>query len=118
MAEQQSTAVGARSRASPWPVFVALGFVLSEAGVLFGVRAVSVGGIFLFSASVVGILRESGYVNAMSKPAFVLGALFGGAGAALYALTAFDFRGVSLLFSGAVLVLAALASYAAESGWL
>ncbi len=112
----EHSAVSTHTRASPWPVFVALGFVLSEAGVLFGSRAVSVGGIFLFSASVVGILRESGYANTLSRPTAVMGALFSAGGGALYGLTAFDFRGASVLIAGAVLLVAALAAYGVETG--
>jgi len=112
----ESTAVSTHTRASPWPVFVALGFVFSEAGVIFGSRAVSVGGVFLFSASVVGILRESGYADSLSRPAAGLGAFFGAGGGALYALTSFDFRAVSLLIAGGVLLVAALAAYGAETG--
>lgn len=49
-------------KASPWPVFVALGFVISEIGVVLGLFPVTVGGLLLFGATVAGILSESGYV--------------------------------------------------------
>lgn len=48
---------------SPWPVFVALGLAISELGVLLNVVPVSVGGLLLFSGSIAGILRESGYTD-------------------------------------------------------
>lgn len=50
-------------KASPWPVFVALGLAVSEVGVLFGVLPLAVGGLLLFGASVAGVLREADYVE-------------------------------------------------------
>ncbi|MFB6307792.1 MAG: hypothetical protein ABEH35_00540 [Haloarculaceae archaeon] len=47
--------------ASPWPLFVALGLVLSEVGVVLGIFPVAVFGLLLFGGSVAGILTESGY---------------------------------------------------------
>lgn len=49
--------------ASPWPVFVALGLVLSEIGVFIGLFPVAVFGLILFGGSIAGILTESGYVS-------------------------------------------------------
>lgn len=49
--------------ASPWPVFVALGLVLSEVGVFIGLFPVAVFGLILFGGSVAGILTESGYTT-------------------------------------------------------
>lgn len=49
-------------RASAWPVFVALGLVVSEVGVLFGFYPVAVGGLLLFVGSIAGIVTEAGYV--------------------------------------------------------
>ena len=49
--------------ASPWPLFVALGFALSEIGVFIGLFPVAVFGLILFGGSIAGILTESGYVN-------------------------------------------------------
>ena len=48
--------------ASPWPVFVAMGLVLSEIGVFIGLFPVAVFGLILFGGSIAGILTESGYV--------------------------------------------------------
>jgi hypothetical protein len=50
-------------RASPWPVFVALGLVLSEVGVFLGLFTVAVFGLLLFGGSIAGILTESGYTT-------------------------------------------------------
>ncbi len=49
--------------ASPWPVFVALGLVLSEIGVFIGLFPIAVFGLILFGGSIAGILTESGYVT-------------------------------------------------------
>ena len=49
--------------ASTWPVFVALGLVLSEIGVFIGLFPVAVFGLILFGGSIAGILTESGYVS-------------------------------------------------------
>lgn len=50
-------------RASPWPLFVALGLPIAEIGVLFGLVPIAVGGLLLFVSSVAGITQESGYVE-------------------------------------------------------
>ncbi|MEF8787402.1 MAG: cox cluster protein [Haloarculaceae archaeon] len=50
-------------KASPWPMLVALGFVISEVGVVLGLFPVTVGGLLLFGGTVSGILSESGYVE-------------------------------------------------------
>jgi hypothetical protein len=50
-------------KASPWPMLVALGFVISEVGVVLGYFPVTVGGLLLFGGTVSGILSESGYVE-------------------------------------------------------
>jgi hypothetical protein len=48
---------------SPWPLFVALGFVISEVGIFLAVVPVSVGGLLLFTGSIAGIIREAGYTE-------------------------------------------------------
>ena len=48
---------------SPWPLFVALGFVISEVGIFLAIVPVSVGGLLLFTGSVAGIIREAGYTE-------------------------------------------------------
>jgi hypothetical protein len=105
-------------RASPWPLFVAGGLTLSEVGVVFGSLPVSVGGILLLSASVVGILRESGFSASLWKPALGLGVLFGAAGGALLAFTAANFRGSYVLGSGLLLAVSAVVLFLVESGRL
>ncbi|PSP33118.1 cox cluster protein [Halobacteriales archaeon QH_10_67_22] len=71
--------------ASPWPLFVALGFALSEVGVFLGVLPVAVAGILLLGASVTGILRESGYVSDVWRVLAALGGVFALLGAGLVA---------------------------------
>jgi hypothetical protein len=48
---------------SPWPLFVALGFVLSELGIFLALVPLSVGGLLLFTGSIAGIIREAGYTD-------------------------------------------------------
>ncbi|MFB6202636.1 MAG: cox cluster protein [Halorhabdus sp.] len=67
---------GTYRRASPWPVFVALGFALSELGVFVGLYPVAVGGLLLLAGSVAGVLRESGYATDVWRPLAGLGGVF------------------------------------------
>lgn len=75
MSEQSNVRTPNR-RASPWPLFVALGFALSELGVFIGLYPVAVGGILLLGASVAGILRESRYTSDLWRPLAGLGVVF------------------------------------------
>ena len=50
-------------RASPWPLFVALGLAVSEVGVFVGLFPVAVFGLLLLGGSVAGIVTESGYAR-------------------------------------------------------
>jgi hypothetical protein len=72
-------------KASPWPLFVALGFVLSELGILIGVFAVAVGGLLLFGGSVAGILNESGYVDGVWRSLLAFGFVLAALGGAVVA---------------------------------
>lgn len=67
-------------RASPWPLFVALGLALSEVGVFVGVFPVAVFGLLLFGGSVAGILTESGYTERPWSALVALGAILAVAG--------------------------------------
>ncbi|MEF8775390.1 MAG: cox cluster protein [Haloarculaceae archaeon] len=67
-------------KASPWPMFVALGVVLSEVGVVLGFFPVTVGGLLLFGATVAGILRESGYVGRPALAMALIGIVLAGIG--------------------------------------
>jgi hypothetical protein len=107
-------------KASPWPMFVALGFVISELGVLLAFFPIAVGGLLLFGGTVAGILSESDYVTrpwrSLAGIAVILGIL-GGLGVGLnigsqpIAVTTlldptnpFVYRGTSI-FAAAVLLL-------------
>jgi hypothetical protein len=106
-------------KASPWPMLVALGFVLSEIGVVLGFFPVTVGGLLLFGATVAGILSEAGYVSRPWRSLVAFGALlvaFGlvavGLNVDLGALSAatlvdpanpFVYRGFAIVVSGVVL---------------
>lgn len=111
-------------QSSPWPVFVALGIVLTEFGVFFGGMfiPVGVGGILLLEGSVVGILRESGYASTLWKTALGIGALFTLAGGALLAFSMqssqFDLytRGLAVVIGGVVALLGSFGIYAWEFG--
>ena len=96
-------------RASPWPVFVALGVPLSEIGILFDSAPVAVGGLLLFCGSVAGMLQESGYVSRPWPAAAGLAVLVFGVGAA-FAFTAIDLpsRGYALMITGGILLVGAV----------
>ncbi|WP_135667057.1 DUF7541 family protein [Halorhabdus rudnickae] len=76
---------GGYRRASPWPVFVALGFALSELGIFVGLYPVAVGGLLLLAGSVAGILRESNYATDVWRPLAGLGAVLSVLGLAIVA---------------------------------
>ncbi|SNZ02953.1 hypothetical protein SAMN06269185_0154 [Natronoarchaeum philippinense] len=50
-------------KSSPWPLLIALGFPLSEIGVILGLYPIAVGGLLLLLGSIAGILRETEYVS-------------------------------------------------------
>lgn len=106
------------TKASPWPLFVALGLPLSEIGVVFGWPPVAIGGLLLFSGSIVGILRESGYAATLSAPSFWLGSILGVLGSAVILLTDVPLRGVYVAGTGAFLLLAAGVLWLWETGRL
>ncbi|MGM0606376.1 MAG: DUF7541 family protein [Halobacteriota archaeon] len=69
-------------KASPWPIFIAFGLVISELGLVFDVFPIAVGGLVLFCGSITGILLESDYADAPWTPLgtmTVLLVLFGAA---------------------------------------
>lgn len=73
-------------KASPWPVFIALGLAVGELGILFNLFPVAVGGLLLLCGSIAGMAEESGYAStpwrALSVCAVIL---LGFGGALLYA---------------------------------
>ncbi len=104
-------------KASPWPLFVALGFVLSEVGVVLGYFSVTVVGILLFGGTVGAILQESGYVAQSWRAIVSIGALFALLGAVVVAAwgetlavtglldpaNGFAYRGFAVAIAGAIL---------------
>lgn len=104
-------------KSSPWPMFVALGLVLSEFGVFMAgpFVPVAVGGVLLLEASVVGILRESNYAQTTWRPAVALGSVFAATGAVLVQLTSYDTRGLSLVGAGAIAVVAGVVLFLVET---
>ena len=91
--------------ASPWPVFVALGIPISELGLLFDLFPLAVGGLLLFTGSVAGMLKESGYVESTMRVLVVLAVILFGFGSAL-AFTEVNLvtRGYAVIIAGALLV--------------
>lgn len=115
---EETTAVTDRPRASPWPVFVAFGLVLSELGVLFGYASVAVGGLALFAASVVGILRESGYAASLWGPALGTGAVLVTVGGLLDLVAGVGARATYVAGTGGLVLAVSAALYLYESGRL
>lgn len=72
-------------KASPWPVFIALGVPLSELGLVFDVFPLAVGGLLLFCGCLAGMLQEAGYVEVPWSALAVMAVLsFAVGGAILY----------------------------------
>jgi hypothetical protein len=96
-------------RASPWPVFVALGIPISELGILFDVFPVAVGGLLLFCGSVAGMTQESGYAATPWRPLIVMAGLCVAAGAAL-AFTDLQYvtRGYAIIAAGVLMLAGAV----------
>lgn len=96
-------------KASPWPLFIALGVPISEVGLVFGVFPVAVAGLLLFCGCIAAMLQESGYVT---TPWPALGAmavvLFVAGGALLYVNPQvggdMTMRAYAVIASGIVLV--------------
>ncbi|WP_435063641.1 DUF7541 family protein [Halobaculum sp. EA56] len=62
-------------RASPWPLFVALGLPIAEIGILFGLVPLAVGGLLLFCGSIAGMLREAEYAASVWRALAALAVL-------------------------------------------
>jgi membrane-bound ClpP family serine protease len=96
--------------ASPWPLFVAIGFALSELGVVLGLRPVSIAGLLLFVGSVAGILTEAGYISGPAKAIGVQAFVLVGIGILLITetQTGTTIRGQSIAIAGILCLVGAL----------
>lgn len=89
-------------KASPWPLFIAFGFVLSEVGVAFDIVQVAVAGLLLFLGSAIGMAQEAGYVDDPWPVAIGLSVVLivvGGSLDFLYG-DSIAFRGLSIAIAG------------------
>jgi len=95
-------------KASPWPVFVAFGLAIFEVGIVMALFPVAVGGLLLFVGSVVGVLRESGYVADPWKGLVTASVVCLAVGAAIAFTTtdAVRLRGVAVLVGGVLVLFA------------
>lgn len=91
-------------RSSAWPIVAAFGIVATEAGVLFGLVVISVGGVLAVGASCAAMIHEAGYATDPWRPL----RFFGVAVAVLSALV--------WILAAAAITPAALASAAATDG--
>jgi len=101
-------------KASPWPLFIALGVPISELGLVFNIFPVAVGGLLLFCGCIAGILQEAGYI---AKPwtalSVMAGLLFLAGAGVLYGNLLVDvdlaLRAYALITSGGILLAAVVA---------
>ncbi|NUE02084.1 cox cluster protein [Halorubraceae archaeon YAN] len=70
-------------KASPWPIFIALGLPVSEIGLVFDIFPLAVGGLLLFCGCIAGILLESNYAETLWGPVLTMIAILVAFGAAL-----------------------------------
>jgi len=101
-------------KASPWPLFIALGVPISEIGLVFNVLPIAVGGLLLFCGCLAGMLQESGYIETPWRALGVMAMLLVGLGGAILYVNPqvgadMTMRAVAVLASGAVLVAGVIA---------
>ncbi|WP_137283203.1 DUF7541 family protein [Halorussus salinisoli] len=91
-------------KASPWPLFVAFGLAIFEVGIVWPLFPVAVGGLLLFVGSVVGILRESGYIADPWKGLVAASVVCLAAGGVIAYFTtgSVHLRGVAILVGGVI----------------
>lgn len=97
-------------KASPWPLFIALGLALSEVGVVLDIVQVTVAGLLLLTGSVVGIVQEAGYVDTPWPLAAAIAVVLIVAGGALDVLyqNQIAFRGLAIAVAGGLILLASI----------
>lgn len=93
-------------KASPWPLFVAFGLAIFEVGIVWPLFPVAVGGLLLFVGSVVGVLRESGYIANPWKGLVAASVLCLAVGALITLTTTgtIHLRGVAVLAGGIIIL--------------
>lgn len=96
-------------RASPWPVFIALGIPIAELGILFGVVALSVGGLVLFCGSIAGMLEETGYVATPWRALGIMAVICLSGGATFLFPLGLATRGYAIIAAGILLLLGGVA---------
>jgi len=101
-------------KASPWPLFIALGVPISEIGLVFDAFPVAVGGLLLFCGCIAGMLQESGYISTPWNALAAMALLLFGFGAALLYVNPqvgadVTMRAYAVLASGIVLVAGGIA---------
>jgi hypothetical protein len=100
-------------KASPWPLFIALGVPISEIGLVFDIFPVAVGGLLLFCGCIAGLLQESGYVAAPWNALGVMALLLFAAGGWVLVTNPggidLTHRAYAMIASGGILVAAVVA---------
>ncbi|KYH25809.1 hypothetical protein HAPAU_24870 [Halalkalicoccus paucihalophilus] len=106
--EEQSGLSDRHRKASPWPLFIAVGLALAELGVFLDLVSIAIGGLLLFVGCLGGIVSEAGYARTPWPFIGGLGLVLAVVGIALTALYplggggALDlgFRAVSIAVAG------------------
>ncbi len=101
-------------KASPWPLFIALGVPISELGLVFDIFPLAVGGLLLFCGCTAGILQEAGYIQQpWTTLAVMAGLLFVVGAGVLYSNPQvgvdLTLRAYALITSGGILLAAVVA---------
>lgn len=107
---EESASDSSATKTSPWPPFVAIGFAISEVGVLMNLRPVSVGGLLLLVGSITGMVTESRFRSRSTLAAGLQGIGLVGTGIALIVLnqTGTTIRGQSIVIAGVLVLLGTL----------
>ncbi|WP_122089140.1 DUF7541 family protein [Halalkalicoccus subterraneus] len=114
--EEQTGLSDQYRKASPWPLFIALGLAVAEVGVIFDLVPIAVGGILLLVGSLGGVMSESGYTATPWRFIGALGGVFVIVGIALTVLYPLGgggalnigFRGVAFGVAGFLCIVGAL----------
>lgn len=104
------------SRASPWPLFVAVGIALSETGIILPLLPLAVGGLLLFTGSVAGILTEAGYLAHPWRFISLVGGILLtiGIGLSIIGSGTVAYRGQALILTGLICVPASILTVKSE----